>query len=286
MTDMAATTGYWRMRPARIAKAVCALIAAVASACGGGGDATPSDVASPVVPSRGVASPSPVVHGEEEPTAIYGAAISGFSSPDMVYIYLGSGQQLAVIGQFGDAGFLVEDVITVTSGIAVLAAEPGVAYNSIAWRTGTNYAINARAEQSSISGRMASKGVTWEFSGSSVRHSSYRFNRPADLTAVTGAWALTDVYGESLRIEIDDTGAISGTYLGCALSGIAQPSSSQDYLKAAIRLLGSCEAEVPVPYSGFLAAFELDSGRTQLFLFGFAAWGAMDGAAVFASGAR
>jgi hypothetical protein len=41
MTEMAATRGYWRGRPARVAKAVCAVIAAVASACGGGGGDSP-----------------------------------------------------------------------------------------------------------------------------------------------------------------------------------------------------------------------------------------------------
>ena len=104
----------------------------------------------------------------------------------MIYIYMATGWEWAVVGKFGDAGFLVEDVIAVIGGGGwVLAAEPGVFYNSWAWRTGTNYTVNTRTDQSAIFGRMTGKGVTSEFSGSNVQHSSYRFNRPADRAAVT-----------------------------------------------------------------------------------------------------
>ena len=90
-----------------------------------------------------------------------------------------------------------------------------------------------------------------------------------------------------MSIKIDDAGAISGTYLGCALSGTSEPSSSYGYFKVAFKLLGSCEAEILAPFSGFLVALKLDRGRTQLLLYGSASWDdGWSGAAIFASGAR
>lgn len=77
-----------------------------------------------------------------------------------------------------------------------------------------------------ISGTLQQNGGAMTIGGAAPVNSMYNYNTPADLSALKGSWYLSSTTGYPATITISDSGAISGSSSGCAITGQATPRAS------------------------------------------------------------
>lgn len=258
-----------------------AATAILVGACGGGG----SNVASSGGADSLLTAES-VLTSATEPSGIYGASITGFTSPSMLYFAMKNQLPFALLGTASADGFRVQSFLLVSQTGATWTPqdEPGWVYNSFEYPAASSASIVGYAVQAShnprgpsLSGTMTRSSGTWRFSGGPLEFSNYSFNAPMVVSEALGHWALRDLYGNPFVIDIDDKGGVSGSYKACALAGsVAPDAGKKGYLTMSISLVAStCPASVeapPVPYKGFVMSYALPGGLRQMVLYGLARW--------------
>lgn len=192
---------------------LCSAVAAAAGlvACGGGGGGS-SDSSQSGQSAEGV----------------YGGTLSGSASSAFQLLILENGEFWAMYGTqtatvFGVAGF-IQGSGNSSSGSFMSANTKDFGF-APAVAASTNASYNATAK--TISGTLTSAGGAVTFSGGPIAGSLYNYNAAASLSAVSGAWTVTSLAGESITLNIQPAGAFTATSsLGCNFSGTVAPRAS------------------------------------------------------------
>jgi hypothetical protein len=77
---------------------------------------------------------------------------------------------------------------------------------------------------SSLTGTLAENGFTEDFSGSVP--TSFNYNTPASLSAISGTWTGTLLDGSTATVNISSNGSLTGSDSGCSFSGTITPDTS------------------------------------------------------------
>ncbi len=78
----------------------------------------------------------------------------------------------------------------------------------------------------SVSGTVSEGGGSSTFTGTVPQSSSYAYNAPADINAVSGSWSTYTLQGAPAAVTINANGTFSGLSQGCSFSGTLTPRAS------------------------------------------------------------
>lgn len=134
---------------------------------------------------------------------------------------------------------------------------PDVTVNTIA-----SYDATART----ISGTVSFPGFPVVFTGGPIAGSLYNYDTAASLTTVSGAWSTTSLTGETVSINIADTGQFTANAAsGCSFSGTVTPRPSGKNVFNVELTFGAAPCDHPHQVaSGIAVAYPLATGQTQL----------------------
>ncbi|HEX6361652.1 MAG TPA: hypothetical protein VFZ93_01755 [Albitalea sp.] len=118
----------------------------------------------------------------------------------------------------------------------------------------------------SITGTMAFAPQTLTFASGPIPASPYRYDEPAVLSTLAGAWSLAQLDGTPASLSVDDAGGFTATTAtGCGFSGTARPRRSGRNVFDLALVFGPSPCSLPdQPASGIALAYPLAGGQTQL----------------------
>ena len=229
----------------RTAKLLTSITTILLSACGGGGSS----------------APSPSAEG------VYGGALSGSASSSFQALVLENDEFWVLYGTQSNTTFFVAGFIQGpgTSSSGTFTASSLKDYGLLPPVGGTASATY-NADAKTINGSANFPGRTVGFNGGPIAGSLYNYNNPANLSNVSGAWAVTVNTGETANLSIGSTGTISLlSSLGCSGTGSATPRASGKNVFNVSLTFGPAPCAIPGgTISGIAIAYPLSSGRTQL----------------------
>lgn len=219
--------------------------------CGGGGGGS------------GTAAAKPTAEG------VYGGTLTGSASNAFQLLVLENGEFWAMYGirtanLFGVAGF-IQGSGTSNSGAFTASDTKDFGLNpAVAAPTSATYNATAKT----ISGTVSAPGGAVTFSGGPIVGSTYNYNAPAILTAISGTWPTTSLTGESVAITIASTGIFTAvSSLGCNFSGTVTPRPSGKNVFTVSLTFGAAPCALPSQSaSGIAVAYPLNNGQTQLLI--------------------
>ena len=122
---------------------------------------------------------------------------------------------------------------------------------------------------STLSGTLIENGVTGTFTSTVIPTSTYVYNAGANLSHISGAWALTDLQGAAVSMNIATSGAFTATSAGCSFSGSLTPrASGKNVFNLAITFGGSPCALPGQTATGIAIEYVLSNGLRQLIMAG------------------
>src|ERR1700722_4139094 len=93
---------------------------------------------------------------------------------------------------------------------------------------------------SSLNGTLTESGTNITFTGMALPASSFDYNAPASLSAISGTWTGTLLDGMTTTVTINSNGTVSGSSSGCSFSGaVAADSSSKNFFDVSLTFGGS-----------------------------------------------
>jgi hypothetical protein len=244
-------------------------------ACGGGSDQTPASppAALPPTPSAPPpASPPPQSTRDLGLRSIYGGSITGVNTQDLIVVIAGDGQLWGLYGSGAAADFRPVGMLRgdgATSSDTRYRASAAYEWGA----TGSVQTIDLAFDSSipSISGTVVSTTSSRSVSGGPMLGTGYRASVAATLEAIRGDWQLITAQGRPISLNIDDTGAISGSSGNCTIydSSVRPSPSGKNLFDVRLQFrLGSFACPEPHAQSygvwGFALAYSLPYGGKQL----------------------
>lgn len=236
------------MRPIQALQIALASLILIAG-CGGGGDDSPP------------ASAGPTAEG------FYGGTLTGGTSSAFRLIVLENGEYWSLYGAQASTAFYVAGFVQGTG-----ASNNGIFSSSNAKDFGfspsvagsVNATYNATAH--TIAGSVSATAGTVTFDGGPIAGSTYNYNTAATVSAVSGAWTLTDLSGASLSLNIASNGAfVANTTAGCNFSGTVTPRASGKNVFNVALTFGASPCGLPgQAATGIAVAYPLTAGGTEL----------------------
>lgn len=202
---------------------------------------------------------------------VYGGTLTGSASSAFEMLVLENDDFWAMYGtqtstQFLVAGFLQGSGASrsgsfTSSNVRDFGFSPALAGTA-------NASYNATAK--TISGSVAATAGTVTFTGGPIAGSLYNYDAPAQVSAISGAWSLTALTGESIALTVSSTGTFSAvSALGCTFSGAMTPrTSGKNVFNVALTFGASPCLLAGQPASGIAIVYPLASGRSQLIFAG------------------
>ena len=173
---------------------------------------------------RGDSAPRVVVTAE----GVYGGALTGSTSNVFNLLVLENGEYWTLYGTRPANVFFVSGIVqgTGTSINGTFTSSNAKDFGVVPAIGGT---VNATYDASAhtIAGNIAFSTGTVGFSGGAIAGSTYNYNTPAQLTAVSGTWALSSTSGNSIVMNIASSGTFTAVGAdGCNFSGTVTPRAS------------------------------------------------------------
>ena len=120
---------------------------------------------------------------------------------------------------------------------------------------------------SSLNGTLTENGTAITFTGASLPASSFNYNTPASLSAISGTWTGTLLDGMTTTVTINSNGTVSGSSSGCSFSGtVAADSSNKNFFDVSLTFGGSPCALPNQTVSGVRVEYLLSDGVTHQLL--------------------
>jgi hypothetical protein len=116
----------------------------------------------------------------------------------------------------------------------------------------------------SFKGLAVLSGQTMSFESAPTAPAEFDYDQSPDLASVAGGWSGTTVYGESGTIAITDTGVVSGTIGGCAVSGTLAGRERGKNVLASKLVLSGAACQHPIDGTGMAAVSKTPEGSSQL----------------------
>jgi hypothetical protein len=119
----------------------------------------------------------------------------------------------------------------------------------------------------SLNGSLTESGNAITFTGTAEPASSFTYNTPASLSAITGTWTGTLLDGMTTTATINSNGSVSGSSSGCSFSGtVAADSSNKNFFDASITF-GPSPCSLPnQTATGIAVEYLLSDGVTHQLL--------------------
>ena len=159
---------------------------------------------------------------------VYGGALTGSTSNVFNLLVLENGEYWALYGTRPASVFFVSGVVqgTGASSNGTFTSSNARDFGVVPALAGTvNATYNASAQ--TIAGNLVFAAGTTGFSGGPIAGSTYNYNTPAQLSAVSGTWALSSTSGNSIAMNIASSGAFTAVSAdGCSFSGTVTPRAS------------------------------------------------------------
>jgi hypothetical protein len=193
---------------------------ALFTACGGSGSSTSADHPSNPVSTIGAAQ------GVYSGTTSNGSSFEAIVLPnDKFYAIYGTttGGTLLVYGMMVGQGNSSSSAFTAS-------------FTDFYW-SGPTYlgSINANfVAGTSFSGSFTENGTTSTFNATGSPSSTFNFNTPAQVTAVTGSWSGYFLDGSSSTVTVSSTGSFSGAVQGCSFTGTITPDSAKNFYNVTV----------------------------------------------------
>lgn len=256
-------------------RAVGAWCCALLVACGGGGGGPGAQPAAPAAPAPSTACVAPT-EGLPLPTgpAIVGGTIVGRKDPSFILVAQGDGRRpLLFYGpDLASTPSVTGVVVAVYDGWSCSAPD-ATAYNGIDRGRQSHdrvYLYTAVTPNVPLlTGTIRYAGATYSLTGGPVPGSTYNVGAPAQVSAVVGAWTMTNHSGGLTGLAIDANGTVTGSDQGCSLAGTATPSEEGLNLLRLQLTVSQCPSRLNTLssiYDGFAMALPLTGGGTQLLL--------------------
>jgi len=127
----------------------------------------------------------------------------------------------------------------------------------------------AYVPNSSVNGTIAENGTQITFTGTTLPASSFNYDTPASLSAISGTWTGTLLNGAPTTVTISASGSVSGASQGCSFSGTVAPdSSNKNFFDVSLTFGGNPCALPNQTASGIGVEYLLSDGVTQQLLAG------------------
>ena len=121
----------------------------------------------------------------------------------------------------------------------------------------------------SLNGSLTESGNAITFTGTSEPASSFTYNTPASLSAITGTWTGTLLDGMTTTVTINSNGGVSGSSSGCSFSGTVAPDSSNKNFFDVSLTFGPSPCSLPnQTATGIAVEYLLSDGVTHQLLAG------------------
>lgn len=122
--------------------------------------------------------------------------------------------------------------------------------------------------KTSVAGTLTYSNSSVTFNGTAPASNNYNYDTAATLSAVSGNWSGSSLYGEGQAFSISTTGTINGTSAqGCKYTGTASPRASGKNVLDVTVLFGPSPCALPGQTgSGGGVATVLANGRQQLLI--------------------
>jgi hypothetical protein len=92
----------------------------------------------------------------------------------------------------------------------------------------------------SLSGTLTENGSNVTFTGTSLPPSSFNFNIPASLSAITGTWNGNLLDGTATTVTISSGGSVGGSSSGCSFTGtVSADNSNKNFFDVSLTFGGS-----------------------------------------------
>jgi hypothetical protein len=196
-----------------------------------------------------------------------GTASSGYSFSSIV---LPNDKFYGIYGTVSGNVFYVYGMITGqgTSGSSTYTAPSVTDF----FYTGATYTVSITASYvpgSSLNGTLTESGTVTTFSGTPLSASSFNYNTPASLSAISGSWTGSLLDGTTTTVTINSNGTVSGSSSGCSFSGtVAADSSNKNFFNVSLTF-GSFPCAFPnQTASGIAIYYLLSNGITHQLLAG------------------
>lgn len=264
-------------------RVLCAAMVALATACGGRGEATPTPEAPPTPP---VVTPptTPSAFYDAGWLGAYGATVGGTTPQQLIVATSPNWGILAVYGDSAETDFQAR----------------GLFYS---WDTYSSYPLRHRGPAAdgaatidvvldpgapALSGTWQAAGEQKSIAGGALAAVGYRFDQPASLAAVAGYWEMTSSHGRRLSIDIGQDGTMTGTSGECSLhdSKLAPTATGYGVFAVNLRFRNGntyCNEPHGSGVHGVAVVYTPMAGGTQLVI---GAWDGWDGLYIAASGKR
>lgn len=161
-----------------------------------------------------------------------GTTSSGFSFSTIV---LPNDKFYAIYGTVSGNALLLSGLVTGqgTSGNGTYTASVTDYVNTGTINSGSISATYVAA--TSLNGTLTENGTAITFTGTSEPVSSFTYNTPASLAAISGTWTGTLLDGMTTTTTISSNGAVSGSSSGCSFSGtVAADSSNKNFFDVSL----------------------------------------------------
>jgi hypothetical protein len=92
----------------------------------------------------------------------------------------------------------------------------------------------------SVKGTITEAGLTSNFTGTPMPVSSFNYNTPASLAALTGTWTGGTIDDSSTSaVTVSSNGTFTGGFIGCSFTGTSTPDPSKNFFSASVKFQGS-----------------------------------------------
>ena len=235
--------------------ALCAVFAATAlTACGGGGGSAPA-----AAPAPAPAAPAPVAAVQ----GAYSGALTGSTSSQFQLLALDNGDFWALYGVPSGTSFLVRGFIqgTAAQSNGSLSSNNLKDFGSVPPVAGV---LAGSISATAVSGTFQAAGGNVGFNGAAITaaNSTYDFNAAANLSNITGTWALGGLDGTTTNVTIANNGSFQGSNGGCAITGTITPRASGKNVFDVAVVSGAAPCIAPGSTSTGIAVTYLLSGST------------------------
>lgn len=227
---------------------------ALLAGCGGGGGGDSSS-----------ATPSSVSMDSKAEGA-YAGTLTGSASSEFQMLVLDDGSFWTLYGSSSSSAFYVSGFVqgkgTFENGKLVASNAKDFGYSPAVSGavTGTYTATPT------IAGAFATSAGTATFSGGTIPNSTYNYKTAATISAIAGSWNAILLSGETVSLNISDTGAIGGvSSWGCSYTGSVLPrASGKNVFNLTLSFGGSPCALPNQTASGLAITYPLGNGKSQL----------------------
>lgn len=117
----------------------------------------------------------------------------------------------------------------------------------------------------SVKGTITEPGLTSNFTGTPMAASTFNYNTPASLAALTSTWtggAIDDTITST--VTVTSNGSFTGGFTGCTFTGTATPDASKNFFNVSVKFQGSGCLLNGQTVPGAAVVSTLSSGKSQL----------------------